>query len=147
MVAGDTMLSSKHTQRRLQMSVDVAATAFKPPEPPWPASASDPYPVGSDPGSDPGYSPYPSDPYPSDPYSPVSRTWVGGHDDHSATFADNWSPSGAPQSGDMLNFPQGSVDVQGYDLKGDTLYVGKVGEPSQNTVNLSHQAQVSVFWL
>jgi hypothetical protein len=100
-------------------------------------------PYGGDPGSyqDPQY---PSSPYPSDPYSPVTRTWVGGHDDHSATFADNWSPSGAPQPGDVLNFGQGSVDVKGYDLRGDTLYVGKPGEPSANTVNLSNQAQVSV---
>lgn len=97
-------------------------------------------PAYKDPGDN-GFK-YPSDP--TDPYAPVTRTWVGGNENHSATFGANWNPAGAPQAGDRLNFPQGSVDVQGYDLKGDTLYVGKPGEASQNTVNLSNQAQVNV---
>lgn len=97
-------------------------------------------PAYKDPGDN-GFK-YPSDP--SDPYAPVTRNWVGGNDNHSAAYGPNWAPAGAPQAGDVLNLPQGKVDVQGYDLRGDTLYVGKPGEYSQATLNLSNQAQLKL---
>jgi hypothetical protein len=54
----------------------------------------------------------------------TDRTWVGTGDDNSVYDAANWSPDGAPASGDLLFLLNGTADISGGDLSGDTIDMG-----------------------
>jgi hypothetical protein len=58
-------------------------------------------------------------------------TWLG-NVDHQASNPANWSPNGAPQSGDALLMSTGVMHIGSQDLAGDTLTVSLIGpNPSQ----------------
>jgi len=78
------------------------------------------------------------------PLGPVERTWVAPHDAINilATNPSNWSPEGAPQAGDTLDMPSGQMQINGNDLRGDTLNLGDGSNPTNQLLQLNNQAVV-----
>lgn len=74
----------------------------------------------------------------------TKKTWVGGGNDN-ASNAKDWSPNGAPFSGDTIDMQSGTMNIRGNDLAGNTLLLD---EPFTNTaataLNLSSQVSVSL---
>jgi hypothetical protein len=70
----------------------------------------------------------------------MNRTWVGGGNNE-ASNPNDWSPNGAPQSGDSLTdgVSGSTINIEGNALKGDVLSVAAQGV----TLNLSHNADCS----
>ena len=66
----------------------------------------------------------------------VNRVWLGGGNNQ-ASNPNDWSPTGAPQSGDNLWMPQGVMKISGLDLSADSLDL--LGD---DTVKLSHGSNV-----
>ena len=84
----------------------------------------------------------------------TDRTWIGGGNNQASNPAD-WSPTGVPQPGDTLfilgsynaNPPNGTINISGNDLAGDTLIAGSVTTHSIVTINLSHRATLNLSTL
>jgi hypothetical protein len=78
----------------------------------------------------------------------TDRTWTDITGDHDASDPDNWTPSGAPQPGDNLLLPGGSIiDVTDNDLQDDPLVMSGSSFSSPDapaTLNLSDHAQVTL---
>jgi hypothetical protein len=72
----------------------------------------------------------------------ITRTWTGAVN-NDAGNPGNWSPSGAPQSGDTL-LGKGTIDISGDVLHGDTLGGGEF-QGWEGTINLSHHAVANVW--
>jgi hypothetical protein len=77
----------------------------------------------------------------------TARTWVGGGNNN-ARNPNDWDPVGAPQPGDSLLLPGGSIiNVRGNDLRGDPLVMSGTSEfsPDQPAIlNLFHHARVTL---
>jgi hypothetical protein len=74
----------------------------------------------------------------------TNRTWVGGGN-NLARNPDDWSPTGAPQPGDILSMPNGGImNVRDDDLAGNAVHVGSPLTLEQETFNLSHHAVLAV---
>ena len=74
----------------------------------------------------------------------TTKTWTGpSGGDNLATNPPNWTPSGAPASGDVLNMGSvgGEIGVVGNVLQGDVLNLGATGS---NVVDLSGNADVAI---
>jgi hypothetical protein len=78
-------------------------------------------------------------PPPITPIPPTSLTWVGGGDNQASNSVD-WSPHGVPGVGTALSMPQGTMNVSGDDLKGNSLRLGPA-----TTVTMANNAAVHVF--
>jgi hypothetical protein len=73
------------------------------------------------------------------------RTWVGGGN-NDIYAANNWSPNGSPQPGDILSLYTGSANMAGGNLAGDTLNVGtqtSFSSAPMAVVNLSDGAHLT----
>jgi len=53
----------------------------------------------------------------------TARNWIGGRNGNQASSAANWSPTGAPLSGDTLTIDHGTMQVTGSALGNDDLHV------------------------
>jgi hypothetical protein len=80
----------------------------------------------------------------------ATLTWTGGGN-NSVYNASDWSPNATPQPGDSLYFLNGTANMRGGDLAGDTLNMGfynQVTPPqpaSANPVlNVSHGARLNI---
>ncbi len=74
----------------------------------------------------------------------ANRTWVGGGNDK-ANNASDWSPTGVPLPGDLLDMQGGTINIRGDDLAGNALTIGELGQSAApTTLNLSHHASVSL---
>jgi hypothetical protein len=80
----------------------------------------------------------------------ASLTWVGGGD-NSVHNANDWSPAVAPAPGDVLYLFDGTANVRGGDLSGDTVNMGFFNQltlPAPTLVtpvlNVSHGAHLNV---
>jgi hypothetical protein len=76
------------------------------------------------------------------------KTWIGGGNNN-ASNPDDWSPMGAPQSGDELVMPNGgTINITGNALAGNALELGlENAPPALFTINLSQHAQASLVQL
>lgn len=76
-----------------------------------------------------------------------NRQWVGGGNNN-AHNAKDWSPSGVPVPGDVLNISGGELNLPGGDLAGDVLHVrnlsGQAGAIADPVINVSRAADLSV---
>lgn len=80
--------------------------------------------------------------------------WIGGGNNNANNPLD-WSPNAVPQPGDTLYItgsldavpPNGTINVAGNDLAGDTLIAGSVPTHSIVTINLSHDATLNLATL
>jgi hypothetical protein len=73
----------------------------------------------------------------------TDRTWLGGGNNN-ARNPNDWSPTGAPQSGDTLSMINGTMNVRDDDLAGNAVHVGDPITSGQDTFNLSHHAVLAV---
>jgi hypothetical protein len=81
----------------------------------------------------------------------TTRIWIGGGNNKASNPKD-WSPTGAPQPGDSLLItgspnampPNGTINIAGNDLAGDTLTAGSIPTHSIVTINLSHDATLNL---
>ena len=73
----------------------------------------------------------------------TDRTWIGGGNNN-ARNPNDWSPTGAPQSGDTLSMINGTMNVRDDDLAGNAVHVGDPITGGQDTFNLSHHAVLAV---
>jgi hypothetical protein len=84
----------------------------------------------------------------------TTLTWVGGGNNKANNPLD-WSPNAVPQPGDTLYItgslnavpPNGTINVAGNQLAGDTLIAGSVPTHSIVTINLSHDATLNLATL
>jgi len=74
----------------------------------------------------------------------TDRTWLGGGNNN-ARNPNDWSPTGAPQSGDTLSMINGTMNVRDDDLAGNAVHVGDPITGGQDTFNLSHHAVLAVM--
>lgn len=63
----------------------------------------------------------------------TDRTWVGGSHGNSVYAGANWSPEGQPQPGDTLYLLQGTANMRGGDLSGDTITMGETNSGPSGT--------------
>ena len=78
----------------------------------------------------------------------TTKIWVGGGNNNASNGKD-WSPTGAPKAGDVLDTQTGTwtMNIRGNELAGNTLNIGLQNSPTATTptLNLSHHAKVSLF--
>ncbi len=73
------------------------------------------------------------------------RQWIGSTDNDPNNPA-SWSPSGAPQAGDILNMADGTMNLSAGDLAGDTLHVhAATGGTAAPSINVSHHAALNLL--
>lgn len=73
---------------------------------------------------------------------PISKTWEGGGNNRASNPSD-WSPQGVPQPGDSLSMTQGTMNLRGSALAGDTLSVtGPAGSAVE--INAAHGAKLDL---
>ena len=70
----------------------------------------------------------------------TDRRWIGGSNNN-ASDANNWSPTGAPQPGDMLTMSTGTMNITDNDLRGDLLTIAGV---SPVTINIAGIASLKL---
>jgi hypothetical protein len=74
----------------------------------------------------------------------TNKTWIGGGSNNAHTASD-WSPTGVPQPGDMLDMQAGIMNIRGNSLAGNTLVIGGQNtNAAPTTLNLSHHARLSL---
>ena len=76
----------------------------------------------------------------------ATLTWVGGGNNN-ANNSQDWSPAQVPAPGDTLTMPDGTMNISGNDLQGNTLQVGTTQSSLVTTtsnLNLSDSATVAI---
>jgi len=73
----------------------------------------------------------------------ANRTWLGGGNNN-ANNPDDWSSTGVPVPGDVLDMQAGTMNVRGNNLAGNSVVIGKEQVGAEPTLNLSHHANVSL---
>ncbi len=68
-----------------------------------------------------------------------ARTFTHAHS-NAAADASNWTPTGTPAPGDTLTMTDGTMNVAGVELAGDTLTLGQIDTTSSQIFNLTNGA-------